>query len=67
LVKVQSRATAKGEEANLTTYFNAWNRNKQSLTLEMSRPEAREIARRLSQVSDVVIENFSPGSWPTGA
>ena len=60
VIKVQSLSTAKGAEANLTGYFNAWNRNKRSITLDMSRPEAREIALKLSQISDVVVENFSP-------
>jgi len=60
VIKVQSLSTAKDGEANLTGYFSAWNRNKKSLTLDMRHPEAREIAFRLSRISDVVIENFSP-------
>jgi len=60
VIKVQSKKTAKGAESNNTGYFNTWNRNKRSITLDMSHPEAREIALRLAKISDVVIENFSP-------
>jgi crotonobetainyl-CoA:carnitine CoA-transferase CaiB-like acyl-CoA transferase len=60
VIKVQSLKTAKGVESNLNGYFNTWNRNKRSITLDMSRPEARELVLRLSGISDVVIENFAP-------
>jgi crotonobetainyl-CoA:carnitine CoA-transferase CaiB-like acyl-CoA transferase len=60
VIKVQSKKTAKGVESNLTTYFNNWNRNKRSITLDMSHPEAREILLKLTERSDVLIENFSP-------
>ena len=60
VIKVQSKKTARGAEANNTGYFNTWNRNKRSITLDMSYPEAREIALRLTSISDIVIENFTP-------
>jgi crotonobetainyl-CoA:carnitine CoA-transferase CaiB-like acyl-CoA transferase len=60
VIKVQSQKTSRGAESNLTGYFSAWNRNKRSITLDMSYPEAREIVLRLAGISDVVIENFSP-------
>ena len=60
VIKVQSLKTAKGAESNLDGYFNTWNRNKRSITLDMSRPEARELILNLSRISDVVIENFAP-------
>src|SRR4030043_1696017 len=60
VIKVQSKKTAKGAESNLTGYFNSWNRNKRSITLDMNYPEAREIVLKLTRKSDVVIENFSP-------
>ncbi|HVP78241.1 MAG TPA: CoA transferase [Thermodesulfobacteriota bacterium] len=64
VIKVQSKKTAKGAESNLTPYFNAWNRNKRGITLDLSRPEAREIVFKLTAKSDVVIENFSPRVMP---
>lgn len=59
VIKVQSKKTARGAESNLTGYFNTWNRNKRSITLDMSYPEAKEIVLKLMEISDVVIENFS--------
>jgi crotonobetainyl-CoA:carnitine CoA-transferase CaiB-like acyl-CoA transferase len=60
VIKVQSQKTAKGAESNSEGYFNTWNRNKKSITLDMSHVEARELALELAAISDVVIENFSP-------
>ncbi len=50
-------------------YFNHFNRNKKSVTLNMQRPEAAEVFADLLRVSDVVLENFSAGvlakwGWP---
>jgi len=41
--------------------FNTYNRSKKSCTLDLTQPEAKEIARELVKVSDVVVENFSAG------
>jgi crotonobetainyl-CoA:carnitine CoA-transferase CaiB-like acyl-CoA transferase len=60
VIKIQSKKTARGAESNLTGYFNTWNRNKRSITLDMAYPEAREMVLKLTAKSDVVIENFSP-------
>jgi len=60
VIKIQSKKTARGVESNLTGYFNAWNRNKRSITLDLSHPEAKEIILKLTAKCDVVIENFSP-------
>jgi crotonobetainyl-CoA:carnitine CoA-transferase CaiB-like acyl-CoA transferase len=60
VIKVQSNKTAKGADSNLAPYFNTWNRNKRSITLNLSHREAREIVLKLTAKSDVVIENFSP-------
>lgn len=59
VIKVQSKKTAKGAEWNLSPHFNTWNRNKRSITLDMSHPEAQEIVLELVRKSDVVVENFS--------
>lgn len=60
VIKVQTIKTSNGAETNNTGYFNSWNRNKRSITLDMSHPEAIDIALRLIAKCDVVIENFSP-------
>ena len=41
--------------------FNTLNLNKLSVTLNLSKPEAVEIARALAKKSDVVTENMRPG------
>jgi formyl-CoA transferase/CoA:oxalate CoA-transferase len=50
-------------------YFLSTNRNKRSMTLNMSTPEGQEIARTLATDSDILIENFRPGTterWGLG-
>ena len=37
-------------------------RNKRSITLNLRVPEGQDLARRLIAVSDVVVENFLPGT-----
>jgi crotonobetainyl-CoA:carnitine CoA-transferase CaiB-like acyl-CoA transferase len=60
VIKVQSAKTARGVESNLAGYFNTWNRNKRSITLDMSCAQARDLVLRLTRISDLVVENFSP-------
>jgi crotonobetainyl-CoA:carnitine CoA-transferase CaiB-like acyl-CoA transferase len=45
----------------VAAYFLSVNRNKRSLRLDLRRPEALEVMRRLVARSDVLIENFRPG------
>jgi len=42
--------------------YNALNLGKKSLTLDLSKPEGKEIARKLVAQSDVVIDNMRPGA-----
>jgi crotonobetainyl-CoA:carnitine CoA-transferase CaiB-like acyl-CoA transferase len=46
---------------NRSGYFNQYNQGKKSITLDLKRPEAVEVARRLCAASDVVAENFAAG------
>jgi len=64
VIKIQSKKTAKGAESNLTGTFNTWNRNKRSITLDMSFPEAKPIFLKLVSMCDIVVENFSPRVMP---
>lgn len=41
--------------------FLPWNRNKRSLSLDLKKPEAIEIIRKLAKDADLVVENFRPG------
>ncbi len=43
-------------------YFSMFNRNKKSLCLNLKDDKGHEIARRLCENADVVIENFRPGT-----
>ena len=70
IVKVERR---EGEDSRRTPLSREWadrglapgwmaiNGNKRSLTLDLQKPEAREIVRRLAKEADVVVENFRPG------
>src|SRR5215813_8749469 len=42
-------------------YFEANNRHKKSLTLDLKKPEAREIVYKLVEKSDVFVQNFRKG------
>ena len=42
-------------------YYLCANRNKQSLALDISKPEGQEIVRKLAAQSDVVVENYKLG------
>ena len=48
-------------EGGDAAYFLSLNRNKRSVTLDLSTEEGRHAARRLAVASDVVVENFRPG------
>src|ERR1700752_3670235 len=48
-------------ERNLAPAFQAVNGNKKSLTLDLSKPAALPIVRKLAAQADVVMENFRPG------
>ena len=47
---------------NRASNFNAHSRNKSGMTLELGQPEAKDIFRRLVEVSDLFIENNAAGS-----
>src|SRR3954469_23955868 len=49
------------DEAGEATYFQAVNRNKRSIVLDLGDPGDLDEARRLALASDVVVENFRPG------
>jgi crotonobetainyl-CoA:carnitine CoA-transferase CaiB-like acyl-CoA transferase len=48
-------------ERGLTPSWQAINGGKRSLTLDLQKPEAVEIVKRLAANADVVMENFRPG------
>ena len=42
-------------------YFIQWNQGKKSLCLDLRKPEALALVKRLLPKADVLVENFSPG------
>ncbi len=51
------------------SYFIGINRNKQSLALDLGKPEGKAVLLRLLEGADVLVENFKPGSmekWGLG-
>jgi formyl-CoA transferase len=44
-----------------SAYFLSCNRNKRSITIDLGRPQGRELVRGLARKSDVLVENFKPG------
>lgn len=45
-----------------SAYYLCTNRNKKSITVDLKKKEGQEIVRRLAQRSDILLENFLPGS-----
>jgi len=45
-----------------SAYFLSINRNKESVTLDFKHPEGRDVLERLIAKSDVLVENFRPGT-----
>ena len=50
-----------GNDTAEAAYFVCANRGKQSVTLDLSKPEAQQIVRRLAAQSDVLLENYKVG------
>src|SRR5450759_4845502 len=48
--------------AGESAYFLSVNRNKESVTIDFRHPEGRAILERLIAKSDVLVENFRPGT-----
>ena len=74
IVKVEEPGGEPGRANGLgpdgfSAYFEAHDRGKQSITLDLRMPEARDVVRRLTPGFDVVVENFRPGTmerWGLG-
>lgn len=47
-----------------STYFNGLNRNKRSISLDLSKPKGRDVLLALLEGTDVLIHNFKLGTLP---
>jgi len=54
--------TAEGARTRESGFYLSANRNKRSVTVDLSKPEGQDIIRRIATKSDVVIENFRVGT-----
>ncbi|NQU61243.1 MAG: CoA transferase [Rhodospirillales bacterium] len=50
-----------GNETNESAYFSSANRNKRSITLDLTSPEGQELALKMIAKSDILVENFKVG------
>lgn len=50
-----------GENTNVAAYYLCANRNKRSITIDITRPEGQALVKQLAAESDVVLENFKLG------
>lgn len=50
-----------GEETTVAAYFLCANRNKRSVTIDITHPEGQRLVRELAAGSDIVLENFKLG------
>ncbi len=66
IIKVEHREGERGRGVSRSTspgsYFVAHNRGKNSVTLDVRRPEARDIVHRFVERVDVVVSNMRPGA-----
>jgi len=51
-----------GRSTRESSFYVSANRNKRSITVELSTPEGRDIVCRLVERADVLVENFLPGT-----
>lgn len=54
-------ASQDGQSTGESAYYLCANRNKRSVTVDLSSPDGQDVIRRLAKESDVVIENFKVG------
>lgn len=52
---------AQGKPSDVAAYYLCANRNKRSVTIDLSRPQGQSLVRALAAESDVLVENFKVG------
>jgi crotonobetainyl-CoA:carnitine CoA-transferase CaiB-like acyl-CoA transferase len=58
----ETREWAPPSVKGISAYYLSINRNKRSVTLDLKNPDGKRVLERLIEKSDVVVENFSPGT-----
>ncbi|MDJ0630003.1 MAG: CoA transferase [Rhodobacter sp.] len=52
---------ADGNPTDLSAYFNAANRNKRSVAIDIATDDGQAVVRHLAKQADAVVQNFKPG------
>lgn len=58
----QTRSWAPPYMDGMSSYYLSANRNKRSIAVDLKNPAGQELLRKLARDSDVIIENFRPGT-----
>ena len=58
----ETRTWMPPEIKGVSAYYLAINRNKRSITLDLKHAEGKRVLERMIERSDVLVENFSPGT-----
>jgi formyl-CoA transferase len=61
VARVRGLARTGPDSRRISVHVASVNHGKRSVVLDLKNPRAVELARRLARVTDVVVENFSPG------
>ena len=61
VIKIESGLFDTQREGRAGTYTEL-NRNKQSITIDLHHPEGQELIKRLAEQSDVLVNNYRPGT-----
>ncbi|TFV63187.1 UNVERIFIED_ORG: CoA transferase [Bacillus sp. AZ43] len=56
-----TRRMSRGSDVELSPAFNAMNRNKRGIAVDLKDPRGADVVRRLARGADVLVENFRPG------
>jgi crotonobetainyl-CoA:carnitine CoA-transferase CaiB-like acyl-CoA transferase len=56
-----STRSMSGARGNDSPAFNAVNRGKQGIVIDLNEDKGREVFRRLARMSDILVENYRPG------
>lgn len=59
----ETRGWAPPSIKGVSAYYLSINRNKRSITIDLKHPDGKRALERLIERSDVVVENFSPGTF----
>ena len=59
----ETRGWAPPHINGVSAYYLSINRNKRSITLDLKHPDGKQALERLIERADVVVENFSPGTF----